>query len=203
MAEEPADTARTSYTVDRFFAGAPLEVIDMLRPSTRLDMIDYYVQADSALNAPDALGGSSHIVTLTPDYMKVAVSPVSTLELKMLPYKKENIVMSLYTVGGDSIAKDTRIDFYDLDFKQLPGEKFLKAPSAESFFNIKDSDISESDLNEWMSFQTVEYSTGPDDTPLTATLTTPVTLPAEIRGKLEKTLTPQKTAVWKSGYKFQ
>ena len=84
-------------TASKVFADAPLEVLDMLRPSTRLDMLDYYIQADSMLNATDALGGTSRIELMSPDYMKVSVTPVSTLEIKILSQGKRQIVMTLYT----------------------------------------------------------------------------------------------------------
>lgn len=195
----PTDT----LTASRVFAEAPLEIIDLLRPSTRLDMIDYYVQADSIFSAPDALGGKSRIEVLTDDYMRVAVTPVSTLEIKILPFKKSFIAMTLYTVGGDSIAADTEVAFYDAELRPLNRNRFLAGSVGYSFFDIKDSDITSADLHEWLPFVTVVYTTGPDNTPLTATLTTLRALPTETRERLEKVMTPSKTAIWQSGkFKF-
>lgn len=195
LADEP-------LTARKVFAEAPLEVIDMLRPSTRLDMIDYYTQADSIFHAPDALGGTSRVESLTDDYMRVAVTPVSTLEIKILPYRKGFIAMTLYTVGGEGIAKDTEVAFYDSDLQPLPSGKFLKQPDASAFFNLRGSDITEADLREWMPFRTVAYSTGPGDAPLTATLTTLAALSDETRERLGKVILSPRTAPWKSGYRF-
>ena len=197
FAAEPGDT----LTARRVFASAPLEVLDMLRPTTRLDMLDYYTQADSILNATDALGGSSHIETMTDDYMRLAVSPVSTLEIKILPFRKSQIAMTIYTVGSDSIARDSQVRFYDSQLQPLPEDMFIRKPDVKSFFNLKNSDISASDIVEWLPFQTMEYSTGPGQTPLTISLTTLRILPNETREKLEKIVSPR-TVVW-NGSKFK
>lgn len=124
-------------------------------------MLDYYNQADSLLSVADALGGKSRLAQVADDYLKVEVSPVSTLEIKVLPYKKEAVYMTLYTVGSDSIARDTQVRFFDAGMRPLATEKFLKAPSAKSFFHNKGSDITDANLTELMPFQTVEYTTGP------------------------------------------
>lgn len=197
LAAKPSDP----LTARRVFADVPLEVLDLLRPSSRLDMIDYYTQADSILNATDALGGSSHIDVLTDDYLRMEVSPVSTLEIKILPYKKSHIAMTIYTVGGDSIAKDSEVRFYDSELKPLPEDKFIKTPDLKDFLNLRDSDVTMSDIAEWIPFQTIEFTTGPDETPLTATLTTLTILPNETKEKLEKILI-SRSYIW-TGSKFK
>lgn len=194
--------AAQPLTAVKVFAEAPLEVLDMIRPSSRLDMIDYYTQADSLVSVPNALGGQSRFEAVSDDYMKVSVTPSSAIEIKILPYKKSQIVMTLYTVGGDSIAQDTDVRFFDTDLKPLPVGKFLQMPDAVIFFNLKDSDISLSDFHEWLPFQTFSLSTGPGETPLSITLTTLRTLPAERRDLLSPLLNPTSTLTW-SGSRFK
>lgn len=197
-----AAAPRDSLTARKVFAEAPLEVLDMLRTSVRLDMLDYYTQADSIITVQDALGGKSRFEIVTDDYMKVSVSPVSTLEIKVLPYKNGQIAMTLYTVGGDSIASDTKVDFFDANLNPLPASRFLTPPDPITFFNIKGSGITMTDLREWMPFQTLAYSAGKDDSSLTMTITTLQTLPKETREKLSAVLIPQRKAVW-TGSKFK
>ncbi|MDE5794314.1 MAG: DUF3256 family protein, partial [Muribaculaceae bacterium] len=166
-------------TASKVFAEAPLEVLDMLRPSTRLDMLDYYTQADSLVAVQNALGGQSKFELVAPDYLKVSITPISTLEIKVLPIKKDQIIMTLYTVGSDSLAADTRVNFFDSSMKPLAAEKYLKAPALKDFYNLKNSSLKESDIVEKIPFESIVYSTGPGDTPLTSTLTTLKTLSQE------------------------
>lgn len=194
--------AAEPLTAAKVFVEAPLEVLDMIRPSSRLDMLDYYSQADSLVSVTNALGGQSRFETVTDDYVKVSVTPSSTLEIKILPYGKSQIAMTLYTVGGKDIAEDTDVKFFDSNLQPLPTEKFLSVPDAAGFFNLKGSDVSLSDFNEWMPFQTFSLTTGSGKTPLTMTMTTLQTLPKERREVLSPLLTPSRTLTW-SGSRFK
>lgn len=178
------------------FANAPLEVLDMLRNSTRLDMLDYFQQADSIFPATDALGGTSRIETLTDDYMRVAITPVSRLEIKLLPFKKGEIVMTLYTTGSDGMARDTEVAFFDREMKPLDSSGFLKGPVMKDFFGLKGSDVSAKELRERIPFDAIEYSTGPGSAPLTATFTTLCVLSEEDRKDLEPLLKGPLQANW-------
>lgn len=191
-----------SLTATKVFADIPLQVLDMLRPSSRLDMLDYYEHADSLLTVADALGGQSRFEMVAPDYLKVYVTPVSTLEIKLLPYKKGNLVMTLYTVGGEGIAKDTQVDFFDSDLKPLSAKKFLKDPDMKQFFNLRDSKVSLAEIVGKVPFSAVEYSTGPGDAPLTATFTTLSTLSEETSDLLNPLLIPSLSAPWTGKFKF-
>lgn len=191
------------FTASKAFAEVPLEVLDMLRPSTRLDMLDYYTQADSLLTVTNALGGESRFETVAPDYLRVSVSPVSTLEIKLLQAGKKQIVMTLYTVGGDDVPRDTEVRFFDSDLKPLDASRFIKTPTLTDFFSIAGSGISIAELIEKMPFTAIAYTSGPGDTPLTATFTTLNTLSQEDRDLLTPLLTPTLTASWKSKFNFR
>ncbi len=196
--------AQEPLTAQRVFSDAPLEVLDLLRPSVRLDMLDYYTQVDSIIAVQNALGGKSNLETLTNDYLKVSVTPASSLEIKILPHKKDFIAMTLYTVGGDSIAEDTKVQFFDSNLQPLPADKFLTVPSAESFFNLKGSEITSAELAEWLPFQTFTLGAEPCDNTLTLTLTTLQTLPQETRTRLQPILSPTRRAAWTgTRFKFQ
>ena len=192
-----------TITASKVFAEAPLEALDMLRPSTRLDMLDYFEQADSLLTVTNALGGQSRLVAVAPDYLKVAVTPVSFLEIKILPLGKKQVVMTLYTVGDGEMAQDTEVRFFDAQLHPLDTRKYLKAPVLDDFFTLKGSGIDAEDLREKVPYAAVVYSTGPGDAPLTATLTTLRVISQEDRDLLTPLLTPTLSAPWKSKYSFK
>lgn len=195
--------ADDTLTASKVFAEIPLEVLDLIRTSTRLDMLDYFSQADSIVSVQDALGGRSQLVQVTPDYMKVSVTDVSTLEIKILPAKKDQVIMTLYTVGNDSLAADTQVNFFDSSMRPLPADKYLMAPTLKDFCNLKNSELKESDLNEKIPFESIVYTTGPGDTPLTASFTTLSTLSKEDQDLLTPLLIPSLSAHWTSKFKFK
>ncbi|MDE6292034.1 MAG: DUF3256 family protein, partial [Muribaculaceae bacterium] len=148
------------------------------------------------------LGGESRLVQVTPDYLKVAVTPVSTLEIKILQSGKSPVVMTLYTTGDSSMARDTEIRFFDSGLRPLDSSKFLKSPGLPDFFNLKGSGISAEDLKEKLPYAAVEYTTGPGDVPLIAMLSTLKVIAQEDRDMLSPLLIPALSASWKGSYKF-
>lgn len=195
--------AGDTLTASRVFREIPLDVLEILRPSTRLDMLDYYEQADSLWQAPNAMEGYSRLQTVTPDYLKLTVSPVSTLEIKILPVKKGQIAMTIYTVGGEGVSKDSSVEFFDENLQPLRRGDLLKDPEMKDYFDLKDSEVTLKELREALPFQTVEYSTGPGDTPLTATFTTLNNSPEETRKKYEPLLKAPLTLTWKGKYSLK
>ena len=191
-----------TLTASKVFAEIPLEVLDLLRPSTRLDMLDYYTQADSILTVSDALGGRSRLEIVAPDYMKVSITPISTLEIKILNSAKKQIVMTLYTIGGEGVAKDTDIRFFDSQLRPIDKSKFMNTPSLKDFFDLKGSDVSVSEIDDKVPFTSVEYSTGPGETPLSATLTTLDVISQEDRDLLTPLLRSPLFSIWKGYYRF-
>lgn len=190
-------------TAAKVFAELPLEVTEMIRPSTRLDMIDYWQQADSLLTATNALGEECRIVAAAPDYMKVAVTPVSTLEIKLLKAGKQPIAMTLYTTGDPEAARDTEVRFFDSDMNPLNAGKYFNAPKLTDFFTLKGSGLTESDLAEKVPYMAVEYTTGTEDSPLRAKLTTLRVISEEDSDLLTPMLTQELTAEWKGKYDFK
>lgn len=196
------DSADTLTSL-KVFAELPLEVTEMIRPSTRLDMIDYYTQADSLLTAVNALGGESRIEEVAPDYMRVSVTPVSTLEIKLLQSGRRPVVMTLYTTGDQEAARDTEVRFFDAELRPLETLKFLKPPKLTDYFTLNGSGISEKELMEKIPYMAVEYTTGPGEAPLKATLTTVEVISQEDRDQLIPILVPALSAQWKGQYRFK
>lgn len=193
------DTLTASYV----FKNIPLEVLESLRQSTRLDMLDYYEQADSLWKAPNAMEGYSQLQAVTPDYLKLIISPVSTLEIKILPSRKSDIAMIIYTVGSEDVNKDSSVDFFDAQMMPLRQKDFLKMPEMKDFFDLRNSGIDKKDLQEAMPFQTVEFTTGPGEAPLTATFTTLDHSPNEIQDKFRPILKAPLTMNWKGKYSLK
>lgn len=170
--EEQQTRDRRITTAREAFTYLDIPALDLLKRTTRLDMLDY-LDADSVYKASNAMGGLSWIEKCTPDYIKVQLTPVSTLELKMLPTKKDGLVtMAVYTVGDESQSEDSQITFTDEKLHPLDASKFFKAPELKEFFDIpKGSLTSMKEIKEMIPFPTVAYSASPDSNDLTARLT--------------------------------
>lgn len=168
--EEPEE--RKVTTAREAFTYLNIPALEILKRTTRLDMLDYW-DADSIYKATNAMEGLSWIEKCTPDYLKVQLTPVSTLELRILPVKKEGVItMAVYTVGTDMQAEDSEITFTDEKLHPLDTKKYFKQPKLEDFFDIpKGSLTSMKEIKEMVPFPTVAYTASPDSDELTARLT--------------------------------
>ena len=87
LAGETAD----SLTASDAFVRMPAQTLDILTTSMRLDLLDYY-RADSIYRVPNVMEGLSYLHRpLTRDYVKVQITPVTTLTLRMMPWKRRGL----------------------------------------------------------------------------------------------------------------
>lgn len=152
------------------FANIPLNVLDLLDRSTRLSMLIYW-DMDSVWKAPNAMEGLSHLDSVTPNYLKVSLTDVSSLQIKLLPYKKGKLIMTIYNIGEPD-SGDSDIRFFNSDYTQLPGKKFKEETELKEFFNIpKGSLTSMKEIYNMIPFYTTVFYADPDNNTLTGRLT--------------------------------
>lgn len=171
-ATAPRGSVDSVFNAQSAFIRMPAQTLDLLTSSMRLDMIDYY-RADSIAEIQNALEGLSHpIRPMSDSYLKVQVTPVTTLTVRMLPYGKGQIAASAYTIGDSLQAADTELRFYDKNMTELKRDKFIKLASTEDFFNFDGVDSkTRKEMLALVPFPTVEYSFEPDSNRLHAYLT--------------------------------
>ncbi len=199
--EKPGDSALTArYVFERLQSPA----LEILSHSSRLDMLDYW-DADSVYQSKNAVNGRSWLTEVTPDQLSVNITPVSTLQIKMLPVKGGKVAMTVYTVGGDGQARDSKIDFYDpVTLRQLEGSRFFTEPDLKTFFNIpKGSSVTLSELREMIPFMTVEYTVVPGSDDISARLTSLEFIGVDEREKAKPLLRHELKAGWKGKYNFK
>ncbi len=181
----------------------PVETLDLLSTTMRLDLLDYY-RADSIYRVPNTMGELSHLHRpLTSDYLKVQVTPVTTLTIKVLPYRKARIAVTSYTIGDSLQAADSDIRFFDSDMHELKRDKFIKPASIEDFLNLEGVDRKKrEELLELIPFPTIEYTLDPDSGTLHARLTSGEFLGKETLDKITPYLMREREYAW-TGSKFK
>ena len=166
---EAAKEVPDTLTASEVFVRLPLKTLEILGRSQRLDMLDYY-DVDSIYRAPNGMEGLSELVSVTPRYLEVKITPVTEMQILILPKVKEAAAVVLYTINGDRQAADTDVSFFDMDLKELPREKYLEYPEIFDFFTIPDKETKDR-IEELVPFPTIEFRAEPGSTDLTATLT--------------------------------
>ena len=206
MAKEDKDSkdkGEEIKTARRVFEKLDCQALEILSPSTRLDMLDYW-DADSVYKASNEMEGLSWLESLSDNYLKLRITAVSSLEIKILPCKKENIVMTIYTVGNSTQAQDSQIDFYDSQLEKIETSKHFDMPELKEFFEIpKGSLTSMKEIRQMIPFPTVAYSASADNDDLTARLTVEEFVNLDDWNIIKLFLKPEIKAEWKKEkYKF-
>lgn len=168
----PSPALTDTVTASDAFVAMPAQTLDLLTRSMRLDMLEYW-KIDSIAEIANTMEGFSHLCRpVTDDWLKVQVTPVTTLTIRMLPTRKGRIAATVYTIGDSLQAADSEIRFYDAEMNELKRDRFIKTPSSEDFFDFKRVDHKlRKKLLSLVPFPTVEYTLSPDGTDLKARLT--------------------------------
>jgi len=195
---ETPDTLTASGALVRM----PAETLDLLTTTMRLDLLDYY-RADSIYRVPNTMNNLSYLHRpLTSDYLKVQVTPVTTLTIKIFPFRKTRIAVTSYTIGDSLQATDSDIRFYDSDMHELKRDKFIKLASTEDFLRLDGIDHkTRKELTDMIPFPTVEYTLYPDSGELHARLTSGEFLGKETLDKITPYLRRDRVYAW-TGSKF-
>lgn len=173
LKETKKETSKTDsgFTARKVFTDLQTSALELLPKSTRLDMLDYW-DVDSVYKASNVMEGLSWLENVTPDYLKVRITPVSVLEIKILPGKKGKFAMTVYTVGDDVQAQDSQISFYDENLTLLPTDKYLEMPPLKYFFDIpKGSATKMQEIEAMIPFPTIAFNASPDNDNLEVRLT--------------------------------
>ncbi len=183
-------------TARQAFMLMPDSIIDLLPASTRKTMVDSF-RTDTSYKATNALGGLSQLVRLDSTYALIRLTSVSDIQIKILPRGKSDCIVGMsYTVN--SPEADSELFFFNSMMQPLPTRKILKTPEMRAYFKP----VSKPEMNEIdaaIPFPTASYSFSPDNTALTATLTSVKTLPREKRDSMQSLLRPPLTFNWLSG----
>ena len=166
-------------TADSVFIKLPVDVIQVLNVSSRMDMLDYYSN-DSIYRAPNLTGGEACLRRVTPSYLEAELTSVSTIQIRILPGKSGDIAAVSYTVDSTGSQADSR-----------------------QFFHIeRGSATSMRELLDMVPFPTVQYSLSVDDTALTARLTVGPNIDKDDYNIMKLFLVPELRYVW-DGKKYK
>lgn len=120
-AAEPADTtvAAPRLIARNCFTTAPIDVLPLLEPQTRQDMLTYY---DAGRDTPsqNVFGSDCRIISLDDDCLKMITGEGVTTEMFVLnPTGKNQVIGVIETI--DTPVADSRVTFYDTGWRDLTG----------------------------------------------------------------------------------
>lgn len=113
------------------FANAPDELFPLLTRNNRLDCLDF-AEGKVSMEVTNLAGGKTRIDSLTQDYMRIRMSSVSYIELRMLPATEQvpQRICMIHTCKGP--AEDSHVTLYSANWTRLGR---VERPKAEAFID--------------------------------------------------------------------
>lgn len=113
------------------FVKMPDEYIVELEDAWRKDLVDLY-QAGKDAKLQNRMQGTSQLMKLTPDYLKIQTTVRSTVELRRLPLINDTYIICMVTTVSAPVS-DSRVDFFTTDWKPLPVDDLYLPASVNDF----------------------------------------------------------------------
>ena len=181
------------------FTNMPDSLSPLLTAVNRADFIDF-LESKMKAEVTNRFGGKSEMTELTPDYIRVQVTPQSTWQMKLLSVNDSTrLICTVSTVCAP--ACDSSIRFYTTDWKPLTDHSFITLPVMSDFLITPDSaSIYEFDeASRSADILLMKVDMNKENTELAVTLSTPDYMSKETAEKLKPFLRRPVVYHWKNG----
>ena len=126
-----ASTVASAQDMRAVFLNAPDKIFPLLTGNDRADLVDF-IEAGMTAKVSNRLDGASELHELGHDYLMLATTASSTMQMKLLPVKGDTIICVVKTLKAE--AADSRICFYDKEWNMLNADEMFCFPSIGDFF---------------------------------------------------------------------
>lgn len=171
--------------LSEFFVHMPNSILPLFSDVNRADCIDF-IASNMEAKVTNRLEGQSVMDTLTTDYLHIQVTKASTFALKMLPYKKDTLLVAIHTVKAPE--GDSEVTVYNQHWRKLKTADFVHVPVLDDFFKspalgtdaaAKDSMQTFQHIKQWFTMNLMKAEMSPAHDSITWTCTTPETFSEE------------------------
>lgn len=120
--------AAQNTTAADAFKSAPRNVVPLIEPSTRLDMIDYF-NAGSDKASRNTLYGNSRITELTPERIVIEATAATTIEMVALPAGSDTIIAVITTRATP--VPDSKVTLWTSAWENVTSRSFKEPDIAD------------------------------------------------------------------------
>lgn len=194
--------ARDTLTIRKVFTNLPLDVLEIIPRSTRLDMLDYLEHGEMKPVRNSMNGMSTIVAPVSDSLLNVDVTSSSRLTIRLLPVKKGDLAACISTLGSDTQARDSEIRFFNEDMQMQKSSRYFPDLRLEDFLDF--TDVASSDRKELLSlvpFPTVELKFDSESTSITARLSVGTFMGEEDFARLKPHIRDRKL-IW-TGSRYQ
>lgn len=113
------------------FLEAPDAVFPLLSKNCRADLVDF-IEAGMKARVTNRLDGVSVLEELDDDYLRLAMTGSSSMQLKLLPFDGDTVICMVRSVKAEAVG--SRVCFYDKEWSLLDGNGWFVLPLLKDFF---------------------------------------------------------------------
>lgn len=177
-------TAQAQDMAARFVA-MPDSLLPLMTKVNREDCIDF-LESKMAAKVKNRFGGQTEMTALTADYLRIQLTELNTVEMKLFPLNDSTRVTCVVSTAYGPAA-DSDIRFYDAQWRSIPTEQFMEYPPDDIFFIPEDTITDEMiRIHRKADMYMVKADLSPEASTITFTFTTPDYMSKEDREALEK-----------------
>jgi hypothetical protein len=172
------------------FVAMPDSLLPLMTKVNREDCVDF-LESHMAAKVKNRFDGQTEMTALTSDYLRIAMTDISTVEMKLLPMPDSSVVTCMVTTVSTPVP-DSHIRFFDAQWQEIPAEGLLEMPVEDAFYVPTDTLTDELvSLRRKAEMYFVRADLSADDHSLTFTYTSPQYLAKEDREALDPWLTKE------------
>ncbi|WP_455997949.1 DUF3256 family protein [Phocaeicola barnesiae] len=121
-----------AQNMKELFVAMPDTLVPLLTKVNREDFGDFLASKMKA-EVRNRFGKTSEMTELTDDYLYLKMTSVSSMEMKLLPLNDSLKVVCVIQTYQAPVA-DSKVRFYDTDWKPLEASRFIDLPADSLFF---------------------------------------------------------------------
>ncbi|WP_300725726.1 DUF3256 family protein [uncultured Bacteroides sp.] len=171
------------------YVAMPDSLSPLLTEVNRADFGDF-LASNMKAEVKNRFGKISEMKTMTDDYLYLKISEVNSEEMKLLPLNDSVKIICVVRTYMGPVA-DSRVSFYDTDWKELPANRYLTLPGEDDFYKnvVNENQIdSLNNLRLKADMYLLKAELSEKDNSLTFTYTTPQYLDKPAAEEIEKYL---------------
>lgn len=184
-----------NVAMQKAFVDAPQQVLPLLKPSVKLDMLDYY-NSGLSTGSQNVYGGQSRVTSISPTDMHIALTAASQCQLALLSCGGDTLNMVIYTVL--SPAADSQLTIYPSNWRSAVTQRYFAKPALSDWLTPQGKKNVEA-VESLVPFLLVGYMFDPATYTLTLTNNTGEFLSKETYREVEQYLKPSIKYRWESG----
>ncbi|KAA6327514.1 hypothetical protein EZS27_023506 [termite gut metagenome] len=131
-------TLSAAQEAKELFIHIPDSLMPLLPPVNRADFVDF-LGSNMKAQVKNKFDNTSEMTDLTPDYIRLQVTPQSTWQMKVLAVNDTTKVICTVSTACAPLC-DSYIRFFTTNWEELPVQDYLPLPpKADDFFQTPDS----------------------------------------------------------------